>query len=76
MIHCEIHTHGDKMSVPTRLRLVILGIFSSIIFVLNECVSTLFTLSLKIPMYSIHHAEENLVFVLGVFFGKKKMQGV
>lgn len=34
---------GDRMSMHTSVRLVILGTFLSIIFVLNECVSTYFS---------------------------------
>lgn len=37
-----MHTiSGGEMRLPTIVRLVIWGIFLSIIFVLNECVSTL-----------------------------------
>lgn len=37
-----MHTiSGGEMSLPTIVRLVIWGIFLSVIFVLNECVSTL-----------------------------------
>lgn len=48
-------TNGDEMSLPTRVRPVIVGIILSIIVVLNECVSTLFTF---IPVIMINKNTE------------------